>query len=163
MVRSVTKWNSYFIGSLTVVYFFLKIGASPFGTFNLEHRTMKPKAWQGPTDRTKLRNHGPIPLKNRNIQDQDVCWCVKILRNSLVANNNQNATRLLYSVTKQSIYLEITFLKWMFVSDWPITNCFETETHHPTSTQIRGHSESTRKSFLFKWIVLLRCIFLKGE
>ena len=63
MVRSVTKSNPRFIGSLTVEYFFLKIGASPFGTFNLEHRTVKQKACQGPTDRTKLRNHGPIPLK----------------------------------------------------------------------------------------------------
>ena len=61
MVRSVTKSNPRFIGSLTVAYFFSQ-DASPFGTFNLKHRTVKPKAWQGLTDRTKLRNYGPIPL-----------------------------------------------------------------------------------------------------
>ena len=52
------------------------------------------------------------------------------------------------SPSRNDSWLVFTFLKWMFVSDWPITNCFETETHHPTSTQIRGQSESTRKSFL---------------
>ena len=75
----------------------------------------------------------------------------------------------IYSVTGQPIFIEMIFswilsvpeFVWMLVRDWsirdehsfqkrkePITNCFETETHHPTSTQIRGRSESTRKSFL---------------
>ena len=62
------------------------------------------------------------------------------------------------SPSRNDSWLVFTFFKWMFVSDWPIPNCFETETHHATSTQIRGQSESTRKSFLKKWVSLLRCI-----